>query len=478
MNLIDLFIIILYLSLILFLGIKFGKTGNTKSYFLGDNSIHWVFILLSVIATETSSLTFLNIPGMSYSGDLSFLQVGLGFIIGRILVAIFLIPMYFKTGYSSIYELVSEKFGKNTQKTVSGIFLITRTLGDGIRLYATSIPIAIILRNFFGPIVSEAEVGILSLVLITVLTSVYTIYGGFKSVVVTDSLQFFIYVLGGIFSVVFLWNELGMGRAEIFSKLVSENKFNFYNGFKGNFFTSPYFFINGILGGIFISIGSHGVDQMFAQRILACKNSFQSQLTIILSGILVFFQFLLFLAIGLLLFLYFEGAKIHPDKVFSTFIITKIPSPILGFILAGILASAMSTLSSSINSMSMTIVYDWLNDTVKKNTTAYLSFIWSGVLFLSSLLPYYFSGAFGSGLVEIGLKISAFFFGPLIGLFFYIRFSKKKKLASARVTILALLFSLTSTILLNYSVKPAMAFLIPTGILIFLAIVGLFNRKS
>lgn len=480
MNYSDFALLFFYLGLIIFFGLRYSNQNSNQSYFLGNKNLHWTLILFSIVATETSSLTFLNIPANSFTGDLNFLQIALGFILGRFLVSTILIPFYFKEGYSSIYELVKKKFGMKSQKLVSGIFLVSRILGDGIRLYATSIPISFLLKQSILSQFSDTEIRIFSLLLITILTAIYTVLGGFQSVIITDSIQFFIYIFGGVYSFYYLYSILNLDPNLILQTLSEKNKFRIFNFSESKTIFDYFHSASGILAGIFISIGSHGVDQMFAQRILATKNETESKLALILSGILVFIQFSLFLGIGLLLSIFYKNQPIKGDKVFSKFITEEIPSPILGIILAAILASAMSTLSSSINSMSMTIVYDWLKNKDSKKNNFFLSLIWSFVLFFSSMLPYFFSEEFGKNLVEIGLKIASYFYGSLIGLFFYIRFSKSQKKESSLNCILSLLFSISITIYLSINIKLAMAYLIPTGIICFylsLSILNFLNGK-
>ena len=480
----DFFVLVSYLFLVLAAGLHASKNDTSKSFFLADKELPWYFIMLSIVATETSSLTFLNIPGLSFKGDFSFLQVAFGYIIGRTIVANFILPLYYKSGYSSVYEWVGEKFGSSTQKSVSSVFLITRVLGDGIRLYATSIPIAIIFQAYFHDSLTEDTIGVLTLFTITMITTLYTVFGGFKSVVITDSLQFFVYIGGGVFSFFYLLGDLNsnLSFSQILTSSLETGKLNIYQGFEGvttsNFYQKPYFFINGLLGGILLSIGTHGVDQMFAQRLIACKTERESKLALIGSGFLVFFQFVLFLGIGLLLFYKYANIEIHPDKIFSKYIIENIPTPILGLIVAAILASAMSTLSSSINSMSLSIIFDWMKKKDSEHTlvvkSKWISIIWGFVLFASSLLPYYFSGKISDGLVEIGLKIASFTFGPLIALFLLVRIKDKFSIKSSpSLLISALIISLIVTISVSIFLKPAMAYLIPTGIIVFYAIIGI-----
>lgn len=485
----DFFVLIIYLFVVLYAGLHASKNDTSKSFFLADKELPWYFIMLSIVATETSSLTFLNIPGLSFKGDFSFLQVAFGYIIGRTIVANFILPLYYKSGYSSVYEWIGEKFGSSTQKSVSSIFLITRVLGDGIRLYATSIPIAIIFHGYLHDSFSEETTGILTLFTITMITTLYTVFGGFKSVVITDSLQFFIYVGGGVFSFLYLWNDLNasLSFSQILNTSLEMGKLNITQSLEGvtasNFYQKPYFLINGLIGGILLSIGTHGVDQMFAQRLIACKTERESKLALIGSGILVFFQFVLFLGIGLLLYFKYTNLEIHPDKIFSKYIIENIPTPILGLIVAAILASAMSTLSSSINSMSLSIIFDWMKKNKNEHNrvvqSKWISVIWGFILFISSLLPYYFSGKISEGLVEVGLKIASFTFGPLIALFLLVRIKEKFSLRlSASLLISALFLSLLVTMVVSVFLKPAMAFLIPTGVITFYIIIGFWQWKK
>ena len=462
----DFFVLIIYLFVVLYAGLHASKNDTSKSFFLADKELPWYFIMLSIVATETSSLTFLNIPGLSFKGNFSFLQVAFGYIIGRTIVANFILPLYYKSGYSSVYEWIGEIFGSSTQKSVSSIFLITRVLGDGIRLYATSIPIAIIFHGYLHDSFSEETTGILTLFTITMITTLYTVFGGFKSVVITDSLQFFIYVGGGVFSFLYLWNDLNasMSISQILNTSLEMGKLNITQSLEGvtasNFYQKPYFLINGLIGGILLSIGTHGVDQMFAQRLIACKTERESKLALIGSGILVFFQFVL-----------------------SKYIIENIPTPILGLIVAAILASAMSTLSSSINSMSLSIIFDWMKKNKNEHNrvvqSKWISVIWGFILFISSLLPYYFSGKISEGLVEVGLKIASFTFGPLIALFLLVRIKEKFSLRlSASLLISALFLSLLVTMIVSVFLKPATAFLIPTGVITFYIIIGFWQCKK
>ena len=467
----DLIVIFTYISIVSIIGLYYSNTSSTRDFFLAGNKLPWYFIMLSIIATETSSLTFLNVPGISYKSDFSFLQIALGFIIGRIIVAFYILPAYYNNKYISVYQWIGENLGIQTQKYMSGVFLITRVLGDGVRLYATSIPVSLIIRSYIGQNYSDFEISLFTLFIISFSTILYTVYGGFKTVVITDAIQFFIYIGGGIFALLYLLSSLPYHSfSEILNKGYELGKFKFYHGIEGNFFKSPYFLLNGLLGGILISIGSHGVDQMFVQRLLACKSLKESRRALIGSGILVFIQFLLFLSIGFLLFLFYSNTDIPQDKIFSKYIMENIPSPMVGIILAAVLASAMSTLSSSINSMSLSFIVDFLkisNDSESSlKSSKLISIFWGIILFFSSLLPYFLSERSTGGLVDLGLKISSFTFGPLIGLFLLAKSSERLKYSSHEL-VAVLLSTILLTICISYILLPSTGLVIPMALLIF-----------
>lgn len=475
----DFIVIVVYLLLITSIGLlQIGKIDSYKSFFLANNNLPWQAIMFSIVATETSSLTFLSVPGMAYSSDLAFLQVALGYILGRIFVAYFILPLYYNGRYSSIYQWVGENFGIPSQKSLSAIFLISRVLADGVRLYVTSIPLTFILQSYFVDY-SFSTLSIISLIIISSTTVLYTVIGGFRAVVITDSLQFFIYIFGGLFALFFLITQLGEAT-EIQSILFKHpSKLKIFHAWEGNFLQSAYFFPTAIFGGLLLSIGSHGVDQMFAQRLLACKNIRESRIALIGSGFLVFFQFLLFLLIGLLLFQFYNGENIQTDRVFSKYLIENIPSPILGLIVAAIFASAMSTLSSSINSLSLSVLVDWGEKLFQEQSLKYskfLSVFWGVVLFFSSMLPHFLTDQLLDSLLELGLKITSFTLGPMIGIFLLGIFYVRKKIPfSSFVLIWALFLGIITLISFTYFFKPGFTLVIPFGIIFFYFYLLLFK---
>lgn len=485
----DLVIVLIYLLFILLIGI-FSKSRekSVDSYFLGNKSIPWFYIMLSIVATETSSLTFLGVPGISYKSNFNFLQIALGFIIGRIFVSYYILPLYIKGNYTSVYNWVGDMFGKNTQKSMSSVFLITRILSDGVRLYAVSIPIALIFHSYFSGFLNDTETGIIAIALISITTIIYSSFGGFKSVVTTDALQFLIYIVGGFFALYFIFSSLGFERIFSFPHLIPKTEFFNFNT-ENAILGSPYFFVNSLLGGIFISIGSHGVDQLIAQRTLACKTPSEARKALIFSGIVVFIQFTLFLLIGLLLAIHYDGQTIPSDAVFAKFILEEIPSPFSGIIIAAILASAMSTFSSSINALSLSVIVDWSKKIIANdsgtseqdfNRSRLVSIVWGVILMFSSFIPFFLSENVRGGVVVLGLKISSLTFGPMIGIFILARLEKNKP--SGKTKPLNLIYSLVISIILTsilaFKIEPAFTLLIPMGITIFLLLFFLLSSLS
>ncbi len=462
----DIFVILFYFIAVFYFGFHFSKRKSSEEdFYLGKKQIHWVWLLFSLVATETSSLTFLSIPSLSYKGDYSFLQISIGYIFGRTIVAYLLLPAYFGGERISIYEYLKERFGTSAQRSMSLIFTVSRILGDGIRLYVTSLPIAFLISRMNLFAWNETHVGIISLFLLSIATIIYSVYGGFRAIVFTDSLQLVIYLLGGLFSLGLLIHLTSHQNSlyGTFTQLFDSGKLSIFH-LHWLDTDNSYFFLFAILGGAFISIGSHGTDLMLVQRIIASKDLQTGQKILISSGIFVCIQFLLFLSIGSLLYIFFQGKTVAPDKAFSLFIIEEIPSPFLGLLLSAILASAMSTLSSTINSLSLTWARDWGMD--RFFSPKLISLIFGVILFLSSLVPFALSEQLEKGILEVGLTIFSYTLGPTIALFLFA--SKRSKPKFPNWIISPLLFgSILILIILTQSIKLPFTTLIPAGIFIF-----------
>ena len=383
---------------------------TTKDYFLGNKKLPWVIAMFSIVATETSVLTFISIPGIAYRGDWFFLQLAFGYIFGRILVSIFLLPKYFSSKVISIYELLGKTFGKDIQKVASAIFLVTRLLADGIRFLATAVIIQVV-TGWSLPI---------SVLIIGIITLVYSILGGIRTIVWIDSFQFILYLVGGLVSIFFIVNSSDDSFSNMLNGLSNAGKINIFN-FSGNILKDPYFFFSAFIGGIFLSFSSHGVDYMMVQRVLGTKDLYSGQKAMIGSGIFVTIQFLIFLLVGSLIFDFLNGIDLQKDREFSTFIVEYLPIGFRGLLLAGILSAAMSTLSSSINSLASSTIIDWFGGKPTLRISRLVSLFWAMALISIALV---FDES-DSAIVIIGLQIASFTYGGLLGLFLLTKLNRK-----------------------------------------------------
>ena len=419
---IDLFILIVFLSISILFGIFAGRHNKSeKDFFCGGRQLPWGAVSLSVVATETSTLTFISIPGIAYVGNLNFLQLAFGYVIGRIIVSFFLLPAYFEGNFITVYEFLNKRFGILSQRFVAIVFQLTRLLADGVRLFATAIPLSLITDWSYTTSIS----------IIAVCTIIYTYSGGIRAVVWMDVFQGMVYFSGAIITIFIIINKLGTGSSASLSSLVPAEKWQiFYSGFDKSipdFFKLNYTFLTSIIGGAFLSLASHGTDQLIVQRLLSCKTLKDSQKALITSGFLVVLQFALFLFLGLLLYAFYQGAEIKPDTIFPIFIINELPAGLSGIIIAAIFAAAMSTLSSSLNSLASSTVFDILNFS-KRNLSASNKIMWSrlitliwGVIFIGAALI--FKGK-NNPVVELGLTIASFTYGGMLGIFLLGRINK------------------------------------------------------
>jgi solute:Na+ symporter, SSS family len=414
----DFFVLVLYLAGTTALGIWLGRDQkDAKDYFVAGKRIPWWAILFSVVATETSALTFISIPGLAYMTNLGFLQIATGYLLGRIVVAYTLLPRYYKGELVTAYALLERRFGLGTRRFASTIFMFTRAFGDSVRVFATAIPIALII----GPIIPAQYVTPVSILILGVLTLIYTYHGGMRAVVWTDVVQTLVYIGGGVAAIVLIGKGVDGGWSSILATASSAGKLQVIDTYTG--FDRAQTLMAGLIGGAFLSMASHGADQLIVQRLLASASLADARKALIGSGIAVIAQFTLFLMIGLGLYAYY-GARTFavPDSIFPTFVVEVMPPGLTGLVVAAILAASMSTLSGSINSLAASTVHDiWLpltggdaNDKKTFRAARLFSLIW-GVILLGAALLYRQQG---TPVVIVALSIASFTYGALLGGFF------------------------------------------------------------
>ncbi len=302
--------------------------------------------MLSIVATETSALTVISIPGIAARGNLTFLQIPLGYLIGRIAVAIWLLPGYFSGDQQTAYTRLERRFGGATRRTASAVFMLVRSLGDSVRVFATAIPLSII-TGWSVP---------MSVAVVVAVTVVYTWMGGIKAVVWVDVLQMCVYLVGGIATIIVAANLIGIdtlldtareaGKLKTLDTQLS--------------LTVPYTLLSGLVGGALLSAASHGTDHLIVQRLLAARSLGDARYALVGSGVLVIIQFAVFLLVGSVIWAVSSyGANIPGDELYPRFVLDYLPPGVSGLVIAGILAAAMSTVSSSLNSLASATTHDF-----------------------------------------------------------------------------------------------------------------------
>ncbi len=435
----DYIVLVLYLVGVAVFGLKAsGKQNSTKDYFLGGDGIPWWAVLFSIVATETSTLTFISIPAVAYGGNLTFLQITIGYFIGRVFVALFFLPKYYDGEMYTAYQFLERRFGPVMRNVTSTTFMITRLLADGVRLFATAIPLAIILRlggAFTGW--GDLELYMLSIALIAGITLVYTFFGGIKAVVWMDVVQLGVYLGGAVLAMIILLNKIPGGWSDVLAIASPDHKLQIFRlgfdlSFK-EFIAQPYTFFTALIGGAVFTLASHGTDQLLVQRVLATGNLKSGQKALIWSGGVVILQFGLFLCIGLMLYAFYNGMSAEglglatTDEIFAKFIVEQLPGGISGLIVAALFAAAMSSLSSSLNSLASATNFDLYKPYFGKNNTPeqdlkasrIITLIWGVILTGSAFLFAVLQLQEGQRptVVELGLGIASYTYGGLLGSF-------------------------------------------------------------
>jgi SSS family transporter len=412
----DLALIVVYLAGITLFGLRFREGKSTgsrslKSYFLADRSVPWWAIALSIVSAETSTLTIISVPGVAFTGDFGFLQIVIGYMLGRIMVALLFLPRYFQGEMLTAYQLIDQRFGRTLHKVTAGLFLVTRAAAEGVRVFAVSIVVAIAIGTG----------DTLSIAIISALTLLYTFEGGMTAVIWTDVVQMLLYIAGTVVAIATLGTHVPGGWEQIHLAASAAGKLHVFN-FALNL-TQTYTFWAGVLGGTFLTMASHGTDQLMVQRLLAAKNLGESRLALLSSGVVIFVQFTLFLLIGAGLWVFYGGtASIAPDRLFPSFIVSEMPIGVAGLLVAAILAAAMSNLSAALNSLSSTTVVDFYmhwrpdaDDRERMMISRSSTVVWALVLFAIAVYSIQVGGK--GHVVEIGLSIASVAYGALLGVF-------------------------------------------------------------
>ena len=493
MRVVDLLIIVVYLLLIATIGLRLsGRQKSSRDYFVGEGRMPWWTVCFSVVATETSVLTVISVPGGAYTNQgFGNVELALGYILGRVVVAVLLIPLYRRGGFVSAYQYLATRFGRAMQGLASVTFLITRLLAEGVRLFASAIPIKLLLDEF-GVHTSYQTI----IVVLTVATVAYTYLGGIKAVIWTDAIQMSLYLGGALLAIGVLSVHVGGSGV---AQALDAGKFQLFdtNFDLAHILTSPFALPTAILGGAIFAMASHGSDQLIVQRILATRSLRDSQKAVIGSGVFVAIQFAAFSLAGALLWSYNHGQTfsqlgLHSsDDLYPQFILHGLPIGLSGLLVAGILGAAMGSLSAALNAMSNSTVSDIirtfssrpLSDATMLKLARIMTLVWAALM---AVFACAFSGSTGNVYLT-GLAIAGYTYGALLGAFLLGRLIRK---ATGRDAIIAFLTTIAvmayivgwikipvpaAGTTMHLSLAPQ--WLVPIGVLVTLTVGGVLSLR-
>lgn len=445
MGTLDWVVIAAYFAAVIVVGLALsGRQRDAADYFLGRRGLPWWAIMFSIVATETSALTVISVPGLAARGNLTFLQLSFGYLIGRIGVAALLLPGYFAGTQETAYQRLEQRFGALARRVASGVFLLTRALGDSVRVFATAIPIALVFWPGQPVTPERLAWGVLGVGLVTIF---YTWVGGLRAVVWVDVVQLVVYLLGGVAT---LWIALdvagglpALGRAWEAGKLTV---LDFTPSFK-----VTYTLWGGVLGGALLSAASHGTDHLMVQRLLAARDLRDAKRALIGSGVFIVAQFALFLLVGTALWL--AGAaqpNLSGDEIYPRFVIEHLAPGLSGLVIAAILAAAMSTVASSLNALASATTHDFYAPITRRadpehllRVGRFMTLLWAAVLVGGAML---FRDR-NTPVVVLALSIASLTYGALLGTYILGGVWQRARQADVIVAILVCVALMTPVVL-------------------------------
>lgn len=484
MKALDLAIIFGYLIGIVLFGTWFGrKQKTTRDYFLGDRSVPWWAVAFSIVATETSTITFISVPGIAFSrgGNFQFLQLVFGYMLGRIVIAILFIPSYFRGELLTVYQLLDRRFGGKIKMLAASLFVVMRNIADGIRLLLTAIVLAAVYTSF-QPTANAETIVVASIVLIGVAMIVFTYFGGMEAVIWVEVVQLGIYIVGALAAAIILTQSIEGGLA---GAMAIGSQFNKFSLFDFSFdMTKTFTFWAGLIGGCFLTMSTHGTDQYLVQRYLCTDRPRRAATALLTSGAIVLAQFIGFLFIGVLLFAFYHphtdpgyataASTAFPftggDRVFPDFITRHLPTGLSGLVVAAIFAAAMS---SSLNSIAATSVNDLyrpfrqkLSDSHYLKVSHWLTLLWGVVQIGVALLV----RNQNRSALDQALSVASLINGPVLGVFLVGVFLKR---VSEPPALIGMLASMAAMIYIRFATGIAWTWYVFIGSLITLVVAWL-----
>jgi Na+/proline symporter len=460
MRLLDIIILFAYLIGTVLFGTWFSRRQRRemKDYFVSGQSIPWWAIMASVVSTETSSLTFVSVPGFAFTGNFTFLQLVIGYLFGRLAVTLIFVPLYFRGELMTVYQLLGQRFGSSVRRLASTLFLITRSIADGFRLYLTGIVLSAVVlalpgseeaaRQWFPSLDPTLTIIIFSVLVMGIATVIFSYFGGIDAVIWTDVTQLGIYLVGAFVAAFILLGKIPGGWNEVIATGSAAGKFKLLD-FTWDI-TKSYTFWSGLIGGAFLTTATHGTDQLMVQRYLCGDSPKAARKALLVSGVVVFAQFTLFLFIGVMLYVFYTGyasgettsflvdGKMRADRVFPHFIVNHLPTGVVGLVIAAIAAAAFT---SSLNSQAATTIADFYVPMTegKKSDAHYLKVsklltaMWGVVQIGTGMLAAFY---LTRSMVDQVLDIQSFTNGVILGIFFLGTFTKRVQSPAAIIGII------------------------------------------
>lgn len=404
-----------------------GKQRSVKDYFLGGRSLPWWAATLSIVATETSAITFIGVPAMSYRGDWGFLQLVLGFVIGRLFLAVYFVKALYRDDTETVYGYLGWRFGEATRSIAALFFLAGRVAGSGVRLLGGCIALGVALEAGGGEVEIKDAVRN-AIIALGIFGTIFTLIGGIKAVVWTDVVLGFTLIASGLIAALYLWAQISSAPSApgdpTFGDKIQMVHFGWSLSDSGTL-------LAGVIGGFFLTMATHGTDQDIAQRMLTCENSRGGSLSVIGSAVLIVPLFTLFLTVGTLLWFFYRSTPSEyalpndPNHIFPVFIVRELPTGVAGFVIAGLLAASLSSLTSVLNALAATTVSDlyrpWCRmfgrhtheDTHLVSVSRWVTLLWGGVLVYVAIC---FSGG-DKNILSLALQVLTYFYGALLGAF-------------------------------------------------------------
>jgi SSS family transporter len=466
----DLAIVVVYLLGVTALGMRFRRgQESVRDYFLGGRTAPWWALAFSIVATETSTLTIIGTPAISYAGNMAFLQLVFGYLVGRVLIVFLLLPGYFRGEYFTAYELIQKRYGERMRAVAASTFLVTRAVAEGVRISAIALVVSVVLGT------SER----LAVFIVISLTIIYTFEGGMKAVIWTDVAQLILYISGSVVTFFLLLHRIPGGWSEVTQAAAAAGgKLSIFNF---SWHPSAEFTIwSGLIGGAFLTMASHGTDQTIVQRLLAARDQRDSRRALLASGVIVLFQFTLFLLVGVLLFVFSQHWPLlapgeRADRILPLFLVREMPVGLAGLLLASILAVAMSNASGSLNSLAASSVFDFarlrgMNTDPARflRLSRWMTLAWGAVLLCFGMVRW-------GPLLKAGLTVASISFGSLLGLFLLGTFDRR---STANGALAGMFSGLAATLSLYFFTPVAFTWYVLVGAVVTCAVGAAASRLA